>query len=283
MTNKFQPDANDDKYAAWAEEFWDASWTFQIDDTYTGHAKYHMSGQGNSVKSMTFGYPKTHQITIEINAASNGQLAIKLPNNYVADYPYYDTKQHYAYVFLDDTEVKPMTGTEFCNEIYYIPFQKGAKTIEILGDSLAAQVPISGKGHRVNGSILATGSQTFDLPMVTNSDTCDLDFKKTERLLEISLSRPLVGEGYFQITIPKAFMSGNFTLLLDGEKAEFNATDSTTSADLTIIAFNYPYGTNTATIMATYVIPEFGPVIIGSVVAAMITITLLIPRIVGRR
>jgi hypothetical protein len=226
---------------------------------------------------MTIGYPQRHDIKIEINAPSDGQLAVKFPNNYVADYPYYDKEQKYASVFVDGVEIIPGTRTELCEEMYYIQFEKGAEEIEIVGSALPAALPISGKGHTVDASVLATPSKRFDIPMITNSDTCTLDFYKDEKRLEVSVSRPLQGDGYLQLTIPKEMLNGNFTVMIDGIDTEFNATGSTDLGNATIIEVNYPLGARTVEIIGTTAIPEFNPVHI-TLILASLSVAVLVHR-----
>jgi len=122
---------------------------------------------------------------------------------------------------------------------------------------------------------------TFEVEITSNSNVGNVEFKQQEKMVSFTVEGETGTQGAAEVTIPKAMLSGDMTVYIDGELVAAESNDvilkSETEADVTF-EINYHHSEHTVDVAGTHASPEFPlaalvmAVAVGSIVAA-VTIT----------
>jgi len=119
---------------------------------------------------------------------------------------------------------------------------------------------------------------TFEVEITSNSNVGNVEFKQQEKMVSFTVEGETGTQGAAEVTIPKAMLSGDMTVYIDGELVAAESNDvilkSETEADVTF-EINYHHSEHTVDVAGTHASPEFPlaalvmAVAVGSIVAAV--------------
>jgi len=112
-------------------------------------------------------------------------------------------------------------------------------------------------------------SQTFYVETRSNSTITNFEFSQTEKSITFNVTGSTGTKGWVNVTIPKVLLDGPWVILIDNNDVTGTAT-ITTNQTHTFIYITYTHSTHKITIIGTYVIPEYTPLIM---LTTLITIT----------
>jgi hypothetical protein len=109
------------------------------------------------------------------------------------------------------------------------------------------------KAHSDSGA-----EQDFDLQIASNSTVSNVNFDQSKKQISFQVTGQSGTHGVTQITIPKAMLSGDISVAIDGNAVADNDIIVTSDNDTaTTLEINYHHSTHTVTITGTTVAPEF--------------------------
>lgn len=114
------------------------------------------------------------------------------------------------------------------------------------------------------------GNQAFPTMLTSNSTVSSLIFDQANKKITFSVNGPNDTEGYFDLSLPKALLSGPWTILLDGTDVTSQIT-STENATQTTFHFVYHQSGHSVQIVGSNVVPEYSS--LGILIALFLTIT----------
>jgi uncharacterized protein YdeI (BOF family) len=126
--------------------------------------------------------------------------------------------------------------------------------------------------------ITAEGGEEFQVEIASNSTVDTVELKQEEKILRFRVEGETGTRGVTQVTVPKAMLSGEMMVIIDGQVVNRESNDvivtSDTSAETTF-EINYSHSEHEVAVSGTNVVPEF-PVatlimagVIGSIIAAL--------------
>ena len=159
------------------------------------------------------------------------------------------------------------------NETFTLPdnAKKGAYTInakidvsaDLVGSlTLKAQGDLQSSDKFVvvspNAFAVKAEGKDFDVKLASNSDVSNLQFDEQAKKISFTVSGETGTKGTTDITIPKSLLSGNISVMIDGQvmsQADVIETDDT--QDETTLEINYHHSTHTIEVVGTNAVPEF--------------------------
>jgi len=120
--------------------------------------------------------------------------------------------------------------------------------------------------------------QTFDINIASNSTVSDVELRQEQKMVVFTVDGETGTRGVTQVTVPKAMLSGEMTVTIDGQAVSSSSNDVIVTADTqteTTFEINYGHSEHEVAVTGTNVVPEFpvtamiAAVAIGSVVAVM--------------
>lgn len=129
-------------------------------------------------------------------------------------------------------------------------------------------------------SVKAEG-RDFDVQVASNSTSVtDLNFDEQNKKLSFTVQGDAGTKGVTEITIPKSLLSGDLTVMIDGQAMAQSDVVETASTDTeTTLELNYHHSTHQIDIVGTSTIPEFGMFASVILVVSVLTVVLLSSRI----
>ena len=196
-----------------------------------------------------------------------------------------------AIVYDDDVQVSN-DGTFSASFVLPADSQKGAYTIksnidvsaDLLGTlTIDAQsnLQTSSKFVVANGEafVVKAERKSFNVNIASNSNIDNFEFKQDQKKMTFTVEGESGTQGVTKITVPKAMLSGEMSVMIDGKIASSNDViiPSDTEAETTL-EINYHHSMHTIDITGTNVVPEFPQSLIivmaiGSVAAAVFSRT----------
>ncbi|HXV38220.1 MAG TPA: MG2 domain-containing protein [Nitrosopumilaceae archaeon] len=192
-----------------------------------------------------------------------------------------------AIVYDDKVEVNS-DGRYSASFVLPADSQNGAYTIKSsidvsadLSDTLtiAAQSNLQTSSKFVVASsdviVVKAEGRLFDVNIASNSKIDSFEFKQNQKMMTFTVEGESGTQGVTKITIPKAMLSGEMSVIIDGKIASSDdviiSSDTETESTLEI---NYHHSIHTIDITGTNVVPEFPESLIivmaaGSVAAAV--------------
>lgn len=120
--------------------------------------------------------------------------------------------------------------------------------------------------------------ETFEVEITSNSNVGSVEFKQQEKKVSFTVEGETGTQGAAEVTIPKAMLSGEMTVYIDGELVAAESNDvilkSETETDVTF-EINYHHSEHTVDVAGTHASPEFPvsalvmAVAVGSIVAVV--------------
>jgi hypothetical protein len=102
--------------------------------------------------------------------------------------------------------------------------------------------------------------QTFDIKIASNSAVDAVELKQEQKMVTFRVEGETGTKGVSQVTIPKAMLSGEMTVMIDGRAVSSNSNDvivtSNTQAEATF-EINYSHSEHEIAVTGTNVVPEF--------------------------
>jgi hypothetical protein len=121
---------------------------------------------------------------------------------------------------------------------------------------------------------------SFNVTTLSNSTISDLTFNQPEKHLSFNVTVPYFMDGFCNITIPSALMSGDFSIykndILLIENVDYIETNNDTHH---IFSITYEYDTQRIEIFSTIVIPE----LTSTIMIATLIVTTIAVVIYGKR
>jgi hypothetical protein len=115
-------------------------------------------------------------------------------------------------------------------------------------------------GAESSHEIQAGGGETFTIGVASSSNVDNVGLDEDAKKLSFTVEGETGTEGVTEITVPKAMLSGEMMVLIDGEAVSPSSSDvilkSETSADVTF-EINYSHSEHTVEVTGTNVVPEF--------------------------
>ncbi len=196
-----------------------------------------------------------------------------------------------AIVYDDDVKVSN-DGTYSASFVLPADSQKGAYTIKSNIDvsaDLVDTLTIDAKSNLQTSSkfVVANGvafvvteeGKSFDVNIASNSKIDNFEFKKDQKKVTFTVDGESGTQGVTKITVPKAMLSGEMSVMIDGKIASSDDVIVTTDTEEdTTLAINYHHSMHIIDITGTNVVPEFPQSLIivlvaGSIVAVIFSRT----------
>ena len=115
-------------------------------------------------------------------------------------------------------------------------------------------------GAETSHEVEAEGGETFDIEIASNSNISNVELNEEEKVLSFTVEGETGTKGVTEVTIPKAMLSGEMMVLVDGQTISSTSSDvilkSETDAEVTF-EINYSHSEHTVEVTGTNVVPEF--------------------------
>lgn len=214
---------------------------------------------------------KTHTVTIDITPFDDGSLQIYVPGGILNSAGMSSSNE--LIVLVDDQEISPKLLKASCEVELEIPFNSSSKQIDIVGTYVTGSEPLS-QGHSLPATVSA-GERDYELSAASNADVCDFSFNREEKKIHADLKGPMNEEGYFQVTLPHAFLGGPYIVMADSQLVEYQSVFSERGQHSTTVYFQYEgKDESEVDIIGTTAISEF-PAAIWIVAASMLAAAVL--------
>jgi len=106
--------------------------------------------------------------------------------------------------------------------------------------------------------VVKAEGRDFTLKIASNSDVDNIGFKKEEKKVTFRVEGETGTKGVTQVTIPKAMLSGEMMVTIDGKVAASDDVIVTSNTEAeTTLEINYHHSVHTIDVMGTNVVPEF--------------------------
>jgi predicted secreted protein with PEFG-CTERM motif len=117
----------------------------------------------------------------------------------------------------------------------------------------------------------------FDVKLASNSNVTNLQFDEQAKKISFTVSGETGTKGTTDITIPKLLLSGNISVMIDGQvMSQADVIETANTQDETTFEINYHHSTHTIEIVGTNAIPEFGqlaPIILAASIMSIIILS----------
>jgi hypothetical protein len=142
-------------------------------------------------------------------------------------------------------------------------------------------------GAESSHNIEAEGGETFDVQITSNSNIADVVLDEEAKELSFTVEGETGTKGVTEVTVPKAMLSGEMMVMIDGEAVSSTSSDiilkSETNADVTF-EINYSHSEHTVEVTGTNVVPEFPvvPSVMAAAVGSALVFASRFKRVSGR-
>jgi predicted secreted protein with PEFG-CTERM motif len=124
--------------------------------------------------------------------------------------------------------------------------------------------------------IKVEGHDDFDVKVASNSKVSKVEFKESEKKVSFMVEGETGTKGVTQVSIPKALLSGQMSVMIDGKVMASDKVIVTTNTEATTtLELNYNHSVHTIDVVGTNAVPEFGALASIILVAALSGIILL--------
>ncbi len=129
-------------------------------------------------------------------------------------------------------------------------------------------------------SVKAEG-RDFDVQVASNStNVSDLNFDEQNKKLSFTVQGDTGTKGVTEITIPKSLLSGDLTVMIDGQAmAQSDVVETANTDTETTLELNYHHSTHQIDIVGTNAVPEFSSVAPLVLVASVLTVVVISTRV----
>lgn len=152
-----------------------------------------------------------------------------------------------------------------------------ASILGILDAQILANLESSSQfviGSHDSYDVTAEGGEEFQVEVTSNSDVSAVELSQSEKKVSFTVEGATGTEGVTEVTIPKAMLSGEMMVFIDGQAMTDSSNDvivkSNTNTEVTF-EINYDHSEHDVEVQGTNVVPEF-PVSILVMTAAFASI-----------
>ena len=161
-----------------------------------------------------------------------------------------------------------------------------ASILDTLNASIKSKLETSARFEVVSSNAFAVNAEgkNFDVEIASNSTVSDFEFKQQEKKVSFVVEGETGSRGVTQITIPKALLSGEMVVSIDGNVIPPESSDVVAIVDTEegmTLEINYHHSEHTVEVSGTNVVPEFPVTMI--IMAAAIGSVITTVSIVSRR
>ncbi len=168
--------------------------------------------------------------------------------------------------------------------------KNGAYTVDVKGDvsadllstlSLKTQTSLESSAKFVvvspNAFAIKAGGKDFSVQVETNSsDVSDIKFDEQGKKLSFTVQGETGTKGVTEVTIPKSLLSGDLTVMIDGQvMAQSDVVETADTNDEVTLELNYHHSTHQIDIVGTNAAPEFGSLVSAVLVFSIVSIIIL--------
>ena len=105
---------------------------------------------------------------------------------------------------------------------------------------------------------IKAGGHDFDVNITSDSDVTDVKFDEQAKKLSFGVQGETGTTGVTDITIPKSLLSGDLTVMIDGQvMASSDVVKTSDVQDETTLEINYHHSSHVIEITGTNAVPEF--------------------------
>jgi len=109
-----------------------------------------------------------------------------------------------------------------------------------------------------NAFAVKAEGKDFDVKLASNSNVSNLQFDEQAKKISFTVSGETGTKGTTDITIPKSLLSGNISVMIDGQvMSQTDVIETANTQDETTLEINYHHSTHTIEIVGTNAVPEF--------------------------
>jgi len=109
-----------------------------------------------------------------------------------------------------------------------------------------------------NAFAVKAEGKDFDVKLASNSNVSNLQFDGQAKKISFTVSGETGTKGTTDITIPKSLLSGNISVMIDGQvMSQADVIETADTQDETTFEINYHHSTHTIEIVGTNAVPEF--------------------------
>ncbi|MBI1827970.1 MAG: hypothetical protein HY222_04520 [Thaumarchaeota archaeon] len=109
-----------------------------------------------------------------------------------------------------------------------------------------------------NAFAVKAEGKDFDVKLASNSNVTNLQFDAQAKKIFFTVSGETGTKGTTDITIPKSLLSGNISVMIDGQiMSQADVIETANTQDETTLEINYHHSTHTIEIVGTNAVPEF--------------------------
>jgi len=159
-----------------------------------------------------------------------------------------------------------------------------ADVLDTMSASVKSKLETSARFEVVSSNAFAVNAEgkNFEVDIASNSTVRDFEFKQQDKKVSFVVEGETGTRGVTQITIPKALLSGEMMVSIDGEAIPPESSEVVAIAETEegmTLEINYHHSEHTVEVSGTNVVPEFPVSIIvmaaaiGSVIATVSVVT----------
>jgi predicted secreted protein with PEFG-CTERM motif len=150
-----------------------------------------------------------------------------------------------------------------------------SKTKDILDESTKIVVVSS------NAMSVSAEGHDFDVKIASNSTSVNnLNFDEQNKKLSFTVQGDPGTKGVTEITIPKSLLSGDLTVMIDGQAmAQSDVVETDNTDNETTLELNYHHSTHQIDIVGTNAVPEFGTLASIVLVASVLSVIVVSSQI----
>lgn len=104
---------------------------------------------------------------------------------------------------------------------------------------------------------VTTGGNSFEINIASNSDVSNVNFDLQAKKISFTVTGENGTEGVADVTVPKSLLSGNISVMMDGQSVPQNDVIETNTQDSTTLEINYHHSSHQIEIVGTNALPEF--------------------------
>jgi hypothetical protein len=158
-----------------------------------------------------------------------------------------------------------------------------ASVLDTLNANAKSNLGASARFEVVSSNAFAVNAEgkNFSVEVASNSTVSDLQFKQQDKKVSFVIEGETGTRGVTQITIPKALLSGEMMVSIDGNAIPPESSDVVAIADTEeglTLEINYHHSEHTIEVSGTNVIPEFPlamVVMAGAISSVVVTVSIM--------
>lgn len=149
--------------------------------------------------------------------------------------------------------------------------------------TLKAQGNLQSSGKFVvvspNAFAIKAEGKDFDVKVASNSTVSNVQFDGQAKKISFTVSGETGTKGTTDIVIPKSLLSGNITVMIDGQvMSQSDVIETNDTQDETTLELNYHHSTHTIEVIGTNAVPEFPTSLMIMAVATSLLVVLVSTR-----